>query len=122
LIAILIHGNLECFVKTFFKMIGLILLTLAVPALSYAYGWVQVPDASLLSYQLSPDGKVYFRNLNQFSSTALGCCYNYYIDTNTQHGRNIYALFLSKQAQGKRIIFSVPDNGVAGAIDYVGEW
>ena len=98
------------------------LIILSVPTFAYALGWVWIPDVSLVTYQLSPDGRVYFRNLNQFNSAALGCCYNYWIDTTAQHGKNQFALFLSKQAQGKGLNFSIPDNGAPGTIDYIGEY
>ena len=97
-------------------------MLLAVPAASYAVGWVWIPDASLLKYALTPDGRVYFRNLNEFNGAALGCCYNYWVDTNSAHGKNLYALFLSKAAQNKGFYFSIPDGGAPGSIDYVGEW
>jgi hypothetical protein len=100
----------------------LAIIVLVAPALTHAYGWVYIADVSKVQYQLSPDGRLYFRNLNAFNSAVLGCCYNYWIDTNGVHGKNIYALFLSKQATGKGLILGVPDAGATGPIDYAGEW
>jgi hypothetical protein len=95
---------------------------LAVSPSAFAYVWVWVPDASAIQYSLSPDGKVYFRNLSQFNAGAQGCCWHYWIDTNTTHGKNVYALFLAKAAQGKGLYMGVPDNLADGTIDYAGEW
>lgn len=105
----------------YFAVFAVVLLLLDA-RVSYAYGQVYIPDASLLQYQLTPGGRVYFRNLNQFNGNALGCCYNYWIDTTTENGKNIFALFMSKAAQGKGLYFLFPDGGATGSIDYVGEW
>jgi hypothetical protein len=67
----------------------LVLCGMIRPAL--AETWVYVPDMSQMKYQLAPGGLIYFRNLNDFSSAALGCCYNYWLDTTTQDGRNSWA-------------------------------
>jgi len=98
------------------------LIGVSAPTFVYALQFVQVPDASLVKYQLTPSGQVFFRNLNQFSPTALGCCYNYFIDTATQNGKNAFALFLAKQAQGKGFTLMIPDPPATGIIDYVGEY
>jgi len=104
--------------------------TLAVLALAFtllplaagAVTWVTVGDLSLLKYQTAPDGRVYVRNLNEFNGSALGCCYNYYVDTNTVEGKNIFALILFKAAQGKGLYLGVADQFAPGAITYVGEF
>lgn len=92
------------------------------PRYAAAETWVWVPDLSLLKYQTYPDGKLYLRNLNEFNSNALGCCYNYYVDTTTIQGKNIFALILTKAAQGKGLYLGVPDGFAAGGVSYVGEW
>jgi len=66
----------------------------SVPAL--ADYWFHVPDASQLKYIVDSDSKVYLRNLNQFDSTVLGCCYNYSIDLTTAQGQAIWATLLAK--------------------------
>lgn len=51
--------------------------------------WITVNDMSLLKWQMSPSGKVYLRNLNEFNNQALACCYNYHIDTTTEAGKSL---------------------------------
>lgn len=82
--------------------------------------WVAVPDVSQLQFQTIGDGRVYLRNLNQFDGNALGCCYNYWIDTNTVEGKNIFALILSFGAQGRGLRFGLNDYGTAGVVSGVG--
>jgi hypothetical protein len=83
---------------------------------------VTIGDANQLYFQLTSDNRVYLRNLNAFSSSALGCCYNYYIDTNTQNGRDVWATLLSFMAQNKGIMIGIPDSQQPGPVDYVGVW
>lgn len=83
--------------------------------------YIWVTDASLVKYQLA-GGSVNFRNLNDFSSSALGCCYNYWIDTSNQNGRNMFAAFLAAAAQGKPFAFGVPDGYAAGVVTQAGQW
>jgi hypothetical protein len=66
--------------------------------------FVAVADVRWLKFQLTPDSKVYLRNLDTCSASALGCGYNYYIDTSTQDGRDTWATVLSFMAQGKGLI------------------
>jgi hypothetical protein len=70
--------------------------------------FVAVPDASQLTYQTSIEGKIYLRNLNSFDPQALGCCYNYFIDTTMPEGKNIFAILLSAIARASRITFALP--------------
>lgn len=100
----------------------LLLLTTSWVATANATVWVWVPDLSLLKYQTSPDGRVYVRNLDEFNGSALGCCYNYYIDTNTPEGKNIFALITAKSAQNKGLYLGVLNGYAAGPIHMVGEW
>jgi hypothetical protein len=83
---------------------------------------IQVPDASQLLVQTSSDGKIYLRNINSFDPQALGCCYNYYIDTTTAEGKNIFVIWLSSVARASRIIFFLPDNYAAGAVTFAGNY
>ena len=75
-------------------VLGLAGIGLSVPAL--ADYWFHVPDASQLKYIVGADSKVYLRNLNQFDSTVLGCCYNYSIDLTTASGPATWATLLAK--------------------------
>jgi len=97
-------------------MLGCISL-LATPAFAIVY--VQVADASQLSYSTEPSGKVWLRNLNTFNSNALGCCWNYSIDPSTPEGKNIWVLLLMAMAQGQSINLGLPDGYAAGAVTYV---
>lgn len=89
-----------------------------VAAPAFAISYVQVTDASQLSYSTEPSGKVWLRNLNVFNSNALGCCWNYSIDPSTPEGKNIWVLLLMAMAQGSSINLGVPDGYVAGAVTY----
>jgi hypothetical protein len=89
---------------------------------AYAANFVRITDASLLKYQTDPSGKIFLRNLNSFDTNALGCCYNYYIDTLTVEGKLIWTTILSLSAQGKGLWIRVPDNFAPGPISQSGEW
>lgn len=86
---------------------------------AFALAYVLVPDVSQISYQTAADGKIFLRNLYQFNSGALPCCYNYYFDTTTPEGKNIFALFMSASAQGKGLYLGVPDGYAAGLVTVV---
>jgi len=89
---------------------------------AFAETWVLVPDMSQLKFQLFPGGLIYFRNLSDFSAAALGCCYNYWIDTTTQDGRNTWATMLSASAQHAPLYVGIPDGQAQGVVSYVGIW
>jgi hypothetical protein len=74
--------------------LGLAGIGVSVPAL--ADYWFHVPDASQLKYTIGADSKVYLRNLNQFDSTVLGCCFNYWIDLTSVQGPATWATLLAK--------------------------
>ena len=97
------------------------LLNVAAYSAASATVWVYVPDVSQLQYQAAGN-MVYFRNFNQFNSSALPCCYNYWIDTSTTEGKNTFALFLSAAAQAKGLYFGVPDAYASGAVTNTGIW
>lgn len=84
--------------------------------------YVAVSDASLLSFQLDATGRVYLRNINYFDSNALPCCYNYWIDTTTQEGKNTYALILSYSALQRGFRFDISDYTTAQQITWAGPW
>ncbi len=92
-------------------------------ALPAPAAYLVISDASQVLYMTDGSGKVFFRNFDQFDSThALGCCYNYWIDTNTVEGRNIFAMFLSYYAQAKPFRIWVPDSMQPGLIGAAGNY
>jgi len=105
--------------KRLIAVIGLLLLQMQT---ARAVVWISIPDVSQLQYQTNGDGKIYFRNINQFNGSAMGCCYNYWIDTNTVEGRNIFALILSHAALHTGLLFGLTNDWGAGAVSGVGEW
>jgi len=80
---------------------------------------VTVPDSSLISWQMDASGKVWLRNLDQFNSTFLGCCYNYYIDLTTVDGKAKWATMLTYIASGKPLIFFVINKSQVSQITLV---
>jgi hypothetical protein len=97
---------------------ALIGLGASVPAL--ADYWFQVPDASQLKYVISVDGKVYLRNLNQFDSAVLGCCYNYWIDLTSSQGPAVWATLLAK-IEAQQEIWIFVGSPTAASYVYVGD-
>ena len=87
-----------------------------------AEDWITVNDMSLLKWQMAPNGKVYFRNLNEFHPQALPCCYNHYIDTTTDAGKSVWSVILTKMASSQPLILGVPSLTQPGAITYLGVW
>lgn len=83
---------------------------------------VTVPDASQLSYQTDPSGRVFLRNLNTYSSQALGCCYNYYIDTTTAEGRVLFSILLLDIARSAPLSLFIPDAMAAGPVSFGGSY
>jgi hypothetical protein len=110
--------------RTVRSMISWALLTVLLPlwGVTRAATFVGVSDAGQLYYQTDPTGKVYFRNVNTFSTQALGCCYNYYIDTTTAEGKALFAIFLLDVGRAAPIIFLIPDNMAPGAVSFGGYW
>ena len=102
------------------KIIVLLLLFITLP--SNAEDWITVNDMSQIKWQIVPNGKVYFRNLNEFNSRALACCYNYYIDTTTPAGKSLWSVILTKMATSKKLILGTPNLSTAGPITYAGIW
>lgn len=71
---------------------------------------------------MAPDGRVFFRNLNDFNGDALSCCYNYYIDTTTAFGKSAWSVILAKMATSGRLVLGVKSIKEAGPVTYLGEW
>jgi hypothetical protein len=62
--------------------------------------WFKVADASQIQYLIDTGHQVYLRNLNQFDSSVLGCCYNYWLDLSVPGGQAAWATLLARiQAQ-----------------------
>ena len=78
------------------KLIILIALLFVSSVASAEYFLVN--DMSQIKYQMGSGGRVYFRNLNDFDGRYQGCCYNYYLDTNTEGGKVMWSTMLSAMA------------------------
>jgi|GEM_PF-1535574 len=76
-----------------------------------AVTWVEIDDASKLLWQMTSDGTVWFRNLNEFDSAQGGCCYAYMLDTTTPGGKVMWSTILAKMAAHKRITLGFPTIG-----------
>lgn len=79
-------------------------------------------DTTRLKWQITPNGMVYFRNLNEFNPVFQACCYNYWIDTNSSTGKNSWAMLMLKIAQGQIINLSVPNAAIGGPINLIGQY
>ncbi len=89
--------------------------------------YVHVNDMSLVDYQMVSNGKVYFRNLNEFNSSVTGCCYAFYIDTSTDYGKSTWSTMLMKMATKQDLYLYVdesnpPTGGNAALISHIGNW
>ncbi|GAA0463896.1 hypothetical protein GCM10009096_00460 [Parasphingorhabdus litoris] len=94
---------------------------LSLPSPALAASAVQVSDASQIKFLVS-DNKVFLRNLDQFDSSWLSCCYNYWFDLTTETGKSHYAYFLLRKASGEAIHFLVIDKTQPSAIHSVGDF
>jgi len=72
--------------------------------------YVHVSDMSLIHYQLTGDGKVYFRNLNSFNNAVTGCCYAFYLDTTTPYGKSAWSTILAKMATKQNLYLYVTES------------
>jgi len=89
--------------------------------------YVHITDMSQVQYMLTGDGKVYFRNLNQFSSQVTGCCYAFVLDTTTGYGKSAWSVILMKMASKSSLSMYVsetnpPASGNPAVIDHIGNW
>jgi len=81
---------------------------------------VTVTDMTQLRWQADASGKIYIRNLNQFDSTFLGCCYNYYIDTTTPDGKIKWSAVLTYMQAGGSLYFYVANKSQPSPVTFVG--
>ena len=85
--------------------------------------WVEIDDASKLLWQMTSDGIVWFRNLDEFSPAQGTCCYAYRLDTTTPGGKVIWSMIMTKMAAGKRITLGFPaigSNANVQTLSYIG--
>jgi hypothetical protein len=94
---------------------------LAAPVAS-AFSYVRVTDPTQLQYQTTGDGKIWLRNINIYNSSFQGCCYNYYIDTTTAEGKNIYAMMLAYIAMGRPFTLGFPNDTAGGPVAECGDF
>lgn len=90
------------------------------PAL--ANDFVHISNASQLKWQITDSNKVYLRNLNDFDSTFLACCYNYWIDLATEAGKAYWVTLQIKIAAGVEVDLGVADKTVSGPLNSVGDY
>lgn len=106
--------------KSILKLGALIgILSLSSPAM--AFSTLQISDASQIKFLISND-KVFLRNLDQFDSGWLGCCYNYWFDLTTETGKSHYAYFLLRYASGESIDLLVNNAAQPSAITALGSF
>ncbi|MCC2521156.1 hypothetical protein [Vibrio coralliilyticus] len=89
--------------------------------------YVHVSDMSKIKYQLVGDGRVYFRNLNEFNSSVTGCCYAFYLDITTDYGKSAWSTMLMKMASQKNLYLYVsesnpPTSGAPAEVTHIGNW
>jgi hypothetical protein len=82
---------------------------------------IVINDASTIKYGIQ-DNKVWLRNLSDFDSSWLPCCYNYYFDLSTDGGKAMFSTFLSYALSGKKVVFYKADPSTAGAITIFGDF
>lgn len=110
------------------KTVSIFTIFLFSSKFSYAAGtYVHINDMSQVQYQLSGDGKVYFRNLNQFNSQVTGCCYAFVLDTTTGFGKSAWSVILMKIASKGSLSMYVseanpPTHDNPAIIDHLGSW
>ena len=85
--------------------------------------FVLVPDMSQLSWQMDAGGTVWFRNLNTFDSTVLGCCYNFSLDTTSTAGKSMWGSILAKIETAQPLYLGLGNGATApGPVTYIGNW
>jgi hypothetical protein len=98
-------------------------IALLISTTAQSQEWVEVEDASKLLWQMSANGTVWFRNLNEFDAKQAGCCYSYALDTTTAGGKSIWSTILAKMAAHKRITLGFPavgSNANVQSLNYIG--
>lgn len=91
------------------------------PSAAGAGATITIQNPNAVQYGINAS-KVYLRNLDQFDSSWLGCCYNYWFDLSTDTGRAQFSTFLSYKALGRPIQIQRAGYTTSGAIDMIGEW
>lgn len=104
------------------KRLALTMICLMSTFGAYAFDYVLVPDMSQLKWQMTTEGKVYLRNLNQFNGSFQGCCYFYWIDVGTPTGRALWASALQKMASSQSMYFGLESAAVGGQMVHLGSW
>ncbi len=95
---------------------------------AYSEGtYVYVTDMSRIKYQIVSDGRVYFRNLNEFNGSVTGCCYAFYLDLTSIFGKTTWSTILFKMAtKGDMYLWvnesNPPTHGNPAAISHTGNW
>ncbi|MGD8909867.1 MAG: hypothetical protein PVI92_11030 [Chromatiales bacterium] len=106
----------------------LVISSLFVSTLLFAADHVWVDEPEELKWQLSADtGKVYFRNLDEFTSGTYennfgGCCYSYWVDTTTDSGKSLWSVILAHIAANRPFYITKADASEEGHISHVGVW
>ncbi len=88
---------------------------------------VWIDDPSKIKWQQYTDGKVYFRNLNEFPGGVYqnnfgGCCVKYWIDTTTEGGKALLSTVLYHIAANRPFYISKGSAAVDGPIQNIGVW
>jgi hypothetical protein len=86
-------------------------IALLISSSAHSQQWVEIEDASKILWQMSANGTLYFRNLNEFDPKQTGCCYAYALDTTTEGGKSVWSTILAKMAAHKRIALGFPAVG-----------
>jgi hypothetical protein len=89
-------------------LVGLFLVGTVFSLQARADYWFRVADASQIQYLTDGGSRIYFRNLNSFDATVLGCCYNYWIDVSTDAGKAAWATVLAKIEAKEHIWLYLP--------------
>lgn len=89
---------------------------------TYSEDWAVITANKKLHWQITPEGIIYFRNLDHFNPQFLACCYNYSLNITTDNGKAIWSTILAKTAAKEDIILGVANQKVPGPITYVGQW
>ncbi len=104
------------------KSLLLAVMILITPLTVNAEEFITVNDMSQVKWQMAPNGRVYFRNMDSFNASALPCCYSYFIDTSTDVGKSVWSVVLTKMATSSKLILGVPSLSSGGEITYLGLW
>jgi len=77
-------------------------------------GYLIIDDMSQVKYETDPSGYIYLRNISELAAAPdkkypptaeFGpCCYSYYVDTSTQHGRLLWTTILTAIVSGKKLV------------------